>query len=170
MGKRGYFYSHVDFIHQSMRVFFHMKNPNSDVFPALTPDRWPPKIQEAWFMGGPRLPARSVPMAVPLGKNDKQQVTGHFIYMSMYILYIYMYIYICMYIYMYVYIYIWGFPEMGVPPNHLCINGVFHYKPTSYWDPPFMETPIYIYMIYIYMIYGMWVNEFPHFPNQIIGK
>jgi hypothetical protein len=35
----------------------------------------------------------------------------------------------------------WRFPEMGVPQNHPFDFRIFRYKPTSYWDPPVMETP-----------------------------
>ena len=31
--------------------------------------------------------------------------------------------------------YIWMFPKMGVPPNHPFIDGIFPYKPSSYWVP-----------------------------------
>ena len=35
---------------------------------------------------------------------------------------------------------IWRFPEMGVPPNPF-LDGIFPYKPSSYWGTPMaMET------------------------------
>ena len=34
----------------------------------------------------------------------------------------------------------WGFPSMGVPPVLIHFDGIFPYKPTSYWGTPFMET------------------------------
>ena len=47
------------------------------------------------------------------------------------------------------YCHIWWFPEMGVPPNHPFLDGIFPYKPTSYWgyphgygNPPYLETTI----------------------------
>ena len=37
-------------------------------------------------------------------------------------------------------------PEMGVALiNHPFIDGIFHYKPTIFGDPPFMETPVFEY-------------------------
>ena len=37
---------------------------------------------------------------------------------------------------------IWGFPEIGVPPNHPNFSGIFHYKPAIFgyphlWTPPY---------------------------------
>ena len=29
--------------------------------------------------------------------------------------------------------------------NHPFIDGIFHYKPTIFGDPPFMETPVFEY-------------------------
>ena len=38
---------------------------------------------------------------------------------------------------------IWRFPEIGVPPNHPFLDGIFAYKPTSYCGTPMiMETPM----------------------------
>ena len=39
---------------------------------------------------------------------------------------------------------IWRFPEIGVPPSsHPFLDGIFPYKPTSYWGTPMaMDTPI----------------------------
>ena len=34
----------------------------------------------------------------------------------------------------------WWFPEIGLPQEHPYFNGIFHYKPTIFWMPPFMET------------------------------
>ena len=39
---------------------------------------------------------------------------------------------------------IWGFPEIGVPPNHPFLDGIFPYNSSSYWGTPFMETPIWM--------------------------
>ena len=38
----------------------------------------------------------------------------------------------------------WGFPKMGIPPDHPFYNfsRIFHYKPSIFGVPPFMETPI----------------------------
>ena len=37
---------------------------------------------------------------------------------------------------------IWWFPEIGVPPNHPFLDGIFHYKASFLGIPPFMEPPI----------------------------
>ena len=38
---------------------------------------------------------------------------------------------------------IWRFPKIGVPPVIIHFQGIFHYKPSSYWGSPMaMETPI----------------------------
>ena len=34
------------------------------------------------------------------------------------------------------------FPEIGVPPNHPLVDGMFHEINQHFWIPPFMETPI----------------------------
>ena len=39
-------------------------------------------------------------------------------------------------------IFIWWFPEIGVPPNHPFLDGIFPYKPTilgypHLWKPPY---------------------------------
>ena len=46
---------------------------------------------------------------------------------------------------------IWRFPEIGVPPSsHPFLDGIFPYKPTSYWGTPMtMEIPIPPIPIYI---------------------
>ena len=36
---------------------------------------------------------------------------------------------------------IWRFPKIGVPPV-IHFTGIFHYKSSSYWVLPIMETPI----------------------------
>ena len=38
--------------------------------------------------------------------------------------------------YTYIQYNIWRFPEIGVPPNHLLKNRMFHYKPSSYCGTP----------------------------------
>ena len=39
---------------------------------------------------------------------------------------------------------IWWFPEIGVPPDHPFIDGMFFYKPSSSWGTPMtMETSIF---------------------------
>ena len=42
---------------------------------------------------------------------------------------------------------IWGFPKMGVPPNHPYFNGMFHYKHYKHYKPSILilgcSTPIY---------------------------
>jgi hypothetical protein len=36
----------------------------------------------------------------------------------------------------------WGFPEMGVPPNHPFLDGIFHEINHLFWGTPMtMETP-----------------------------
>ena len=35
----------------------------------------------------------------------------------------------------------WGFPKMGVPPNHSFEIGIFPYKPSSYWGTPILGNP-----------------------------
>ena len=42
----------------------------------------------------------------------------------------------------YAYIYIWWFPEIGVPPNHPFLDGIFPYKP-SLNHPAIGVPPIY---------------------------
>ena len=42
------------------------------------------------------------------------------------------------YIYIYGGVLKWGYPQI------IHFHGIFHYKPTIFWDPPFMETFIYI--------------------------
>ena len=37
---------------------------------------------------------------------------------------------------------IWRFPEIGVPPNHPFLDGIFQCTPTIFGVPPFMEPPI----------------------------
>ena len=38
---------------------------------------------------------------------------------------------------------IWRFPEIGLPLVIIGFNGIFHYKPSSYWGSPMtMETSI----------------------------
>ena len=44
---------------------------------------------------------------------------------------------------------IWGFPEIGVPRFIIHLNGIFHYKPSSYWVPGFMETPFMEYTCHL---------------------
>ena len=54
---------------------------------------------------------------------------------------------VCVYIHMSVYIYIWRFPKIGVPgtPKSSIYRWIVHYKPSSYWVPPFYgNTYIYI--------------------------
>ena len=38
--------------------------------------------------------------------------------------------------YTYIQYNIWRFPEIGIPPNHLLKNRMFHYKPSSYCGTP----------------------------------
>ena len=45
----------------------------------------------------------------------------------------------------YIHIYIWGFPEIGVPPNHPFIDG-FCMINHPFRGTPFMETSIYVYI------------------------
>ena len=35
----------------------------------------------------------------------------------------------------------WRFPKMGVLLNHPFIDGIFHYKPSSYWGTPIYGNP-----------------------------
>jgi hypothetical protein len=46
---------------------------------------------------------------------------------------------------------IWTFPEMGVPPNHTFLFGVFHFKPTSYWGIPIYGNPHMLYIQFSYV-------------------
>ena len=34
----------------------------------------------------------------------------------------------------------WGYPQI------IYFKDIFHYKPSSYWVPPFMENPIYLHL------------------------
>ena len=99
-----------------------------------------------------------------------------YIYVYIYIcicLYIYIYLYLYLYLYLhlyyiYVYIYVhtclWWCPEIGVPPNHPDFNGIFHYKPTIFWIPPFIETFIYTYL-YTLRIFSLQSGHFAgHMP------
>ena len=114
---------HVDLIHQSINFSGSPCWTQIAMFsqPWLTrpaslhhekPHSWPMAPKDP---GG--LKAAQGPILLPpgpsqwqfQGKNDKQQV-GSF--------YIHVYVY-SIYIYIHIHIYIWGFPEMGVPPNHL---------------------------------------------------
>ena len=36
-----------------------------------------------------------------------------------------------------------GFPEMGVPPYHPFLDGIFHSTPSILWGTPFWETSKY---------------------------
>ena len=38
---------------------------------------------------------------------------------------------------------IWGFPEIGVPPNHPFLDGIFPNKNQPFWIPPWLWKPPY---------------------------
>ena len=44
---------------------------------------------------------------------------------------------------------IWGFPKIGLPPNHPFLDGIFPYKPSSYWGTPINGNPHMIKLTYI---------------------
>ena len=61
----------------------------------------------------------------------------------------------------------WGFPQMGVPPKHPFINGIFPYKPSINGVPPFMQTLKYPQ---ISRKTGGWKTEISEISAEETGK
>ena len=65
-----------------------------------------------------------------------------YIYIYIYIyIYVLIFIFICIFIFIFVFIFIWRFPEIGVPPNHPFLDGIFHEISHPIWGTPILGTP-----------------------------
>ena len=70
--------------------------------------------------------------------------------------------------------YKWGFPKIWLPPHHSLLDGIFHYKLSSYWGQPiygnlkkkYIYLFIYLFLyldisIYIYIYLYVYIYIYP---------